>query len=60
MTTSKSIASNTSFKKSFALSSTVPFTAALIMAGFAPIPRNPFDPSSTTSIINLSLDTVKY
>ena len=53
--TSKFIASNTWLKKSIARSSSVSFFLARMIAGFAPIPRNPALPFSTTSYSNLSL-----
>ena len=50
ITTSIFIAWNTSFKNTLATSSTELFlTDALITAAFAPIPKNPEEPSSTTS-----------
>ena len=54
------IASKTSFKNSFALSATEFLILALITAGFAPIPRKPEEPSSTTSYSSLSLVTVSF
>ena len=60
ITTVKFIASKTLFKNSFTVSSTEDFTLALIIAGFALKPKNPVEPSVTTSYSNLSLVTTNF